>query len=170
MLCEIQPTDFTMNEEEVAAAIQKAAILDQEQMEEYKEDESIPKHVQSIKSQHDFKRNREFNMAQPTPRPHPTMLHNLPHQDHQGENPIIKELKHEHPMEEIRKWKCNIRDCGDESTTTEKIIKALGDAEKAIGNHAPEAGELKKKLKLGKASVGIDSKKQQGIGRSLSLK
>jgi hypothetical protein len=135
-------------------------------MEEYKEDESIPKHVQSIKSQHGFKRNREFNMAQLTPRPHPTMLQNLPHQDHQGENPIIKELKHEDLMEEIRKWKCSIRDCGDESTTTEKIIKALGDVEEAIGNHAPKAGELKKKFELGKASVGIDSKNITAAARN----
>jgi hypothetical protein len=81
-------TDFTMNEDEVTAVIKEAAKKDKEQMAAYKEDESLPKHVKSIKSQYDYKRNRDLNMAQPTPRPHPAMLEDLPHLDHQGENPI----------------------------------------------------------------------------------
>jgi len=42
----------------------------------------------------------------------------------------------------------------------------LRDVEEAIGNHAPEAGELKKKFKLGKASVGIDSKNITAAARN----
>jgi hypothetical protein len=45
----------------------------------------------------DYKRNQDLNMAHPTPRPHPAVLENLPHQEHQGENPIItsEQLKHD---------------------------------------------------------------------------
>jgi hypothetical protein len=70
-------TDFVMTEDEVTAAIEEAEKKDKEQMAAYKEDESLPKHVKSIKSQSDYKRNRDLNMAQPTPRPHPAMLDNL---------------------------------------------------------------------------------------------
>ena len=105
-------TDFTMNENEVTAAIEEAEKKDKEQMAAYKEDESLPKHVKSIKSQYDYKRNRDLNMAQPTPRPHPAMLEDLPHLDHQGENPIIsnEKLRRDDLMEEISRWKRSISD------------------------------------------------------------
>jgi hypothetical protein len=147
-----------MNENEVTAAIEEAEKKDKEQMAAYKEDESLPKHVKSIKSQYDFKRNRDLNMAQPTPRPHTAMLEDLPHLDHQGENPNIsnEKLRRDDLMEEISKWKRSVSNGRSETTTTERIIKALSNVEEAIGNHAPEAGELKKKSKQTKQRSGIE--------------
>jgi hypothetical protein len=61
-------------------------------------------------------------------------------------------------MEKIREWKSSIRDGSSGTTTTERIIKALSNVEEAIGNHAPEAGELKKKSKQTKQRSGIELK------------
>jgi hypothetical protein len=68
-------------------------------------------------------------------------------------------------MEEISEWKSSISNASSETTTKEKIIRALTNVEEAIGNHAPEAGELKKKLKQMKPRSGIESKNVTATAR-----
>jgi hypothetical protein len=172
-------TDFTMNEEEVDAAILQATLQNQKDMDEATTTADRPKHVKSIKSLSDFRRNQEMNMAQPTPRPHPSMLLDLPHLDHQGEQSIGEEQlqrddlmesigglgQHDNLMEEVRKWKACVENGADGSTRTDSIVKALRKVEEVIGNQAPKRGELKKKGKTAHTRSGIDQKNITAAGK-----
>ena len=71
-------------------------------------------------------------------------------------------------MEEISKWKRSISDGSSETTTTERIIRALSKVEEAVGSHAPEAGELKKTSKQMKPSSGIELKNVTATTRERS--
>jgi hypothetical protein len=47
-------------------------------------------------------------------------------------------------MEDIRKWKRRVEEGSSDTTTTQKIVKALQKVEETISNQAPRKGELKK--------------------------
>jgi hypothetical protein len=56
----------------------------------------------------------------------------------------------------------------NETTTTERIVRALSKVEEAIENHVPEAGEFKGKSKLTKPRSGIELKNVTATTRERS--
>jgi hypothetical protein len=124
-------THFSMREDECEAAMQEAVFQNEQELAAVRRDPAIPRHVQSIKSLSDYKRNEDLNVQEPTPRPPHAMLE--PQQDLQGENPVgISQLHNEDLLEEIRKWKTSRVNGTHDKTTTESIMKALKDVESKI--------------------------------------
>jgi hypothetical protein len=132
-------------EHEIDDAIAEAGKMDKEALKKFKEDNQIPKHVQSIKSLSDFNRNSSFNLAEPYSNLPESMRDSLPQDVQLGEDATtIKRLTVDGLLEEIRKWKSKASSC-DNVSTTDKIIKALNKAEDEISNEAPQRGELQHK-------------------------
>jgi hypothetical protein len=138
-------TDFSLLEHEIDEAITEAGKMDKEALKKFKEDNKIPKHVQSVKSLSDFNRNSSFNQAEPYSNLPDSMTENLPQEVHVGEDETttIKRLTVDGLLEEIRKWKTKASS-GQNESTTDKIIKALNKAEHEISNEAPKRGELQR--------------------------
>ena len=135
-------TDFSLLEHEIDEAIAEAGKMDKEALKKFKEDNKIPKHVQSIKSLSDFNRNSAFNQAEPYSNLPDSMRDSLPQDVQLGEETTtIKRLTVDGLLEEIRNWKSRAASY-DNVSTTDKIIKALNKAEDEISNEAPLRGEL----------------------------
>jgi hypothetical protein len=118
-------TDFSLLEHEIDEAITEAGKMDKEALKKFKEDNEIPKHVQSVKSLSDFNRNSSFNQAEPYSNLPDSMRDSLPQDVQLGEETTtIKRLTVDGLLEEIRNWKSRAASY-DNVSTTDKIIKAL---------------------------------------------
>ena len=138
-------TDFSLLEHEIDDAIAEAGEMDKAALKKFREENLIPKHVQSIKSLSDFNRNSSLNKAEPYANlPDDMRVDGLPQESHQGEDTIIENrLSIAGLLEEIKAWKAKASS-GDDISTTMKIVKALTKTEEDLCDKAPKRGELKK--------------------------
>ena len=138
-------TDFSLLEHEIDDAIAEAGEMDKAALKKFREENLIPKHVQSIKSLSDFNRNSSLNKAEPYANlPDDMRVDGLPQESHQGEDTIIENrLSIAGLLEEIKAWKAKASS-GDDISTTMKIVKALTKTEEDLCDKALKRGELKK--------------------------
>ena len=149
---QINFVDFALDENEVNEAITRAKMVVDKEIES-----NIPDHVMSIKSLSDYKRNSNFNLAEPKNMPEKFVrIFNSP--DDRGEKtelqkPEFFKNKFDHLLEEIKRFKKTVSEHDEEDSRTEKIIQALKKAENEINNKGPKKGGL---LKANKKVRGVD--------------
>jgi hypothetical protein len=122
---------------------------------EFKTLYKIPDHVLSIKFLDDYKRNQEFNEAEPTNPPRKVMEAILSQSTAQGENPveIINVMNADLLMEEIGRVKENLRTLDAQDGKATAILRALRRLEEELNNEAPRKRGLKKKGKPKTAEI-----------------
>jgi hypothetical protein len=174
-------TDFSLIESEIDDAIVEAKAMDRKALKKFKADNNIPTHVPSVKSLSDFNRNSILNEDPITSQLPDNMLIDIPQASHLGEGEAQRldlfesRLNKDDLLEEIEAWKKKITH-GYGETLTEKVVKALNQAEEEISNHAPKRGELKRKKRDNNRVKGletkniIDEKRNNGTENSLWTK
>jgi hypothetical protein len=123
---------------------------------EFKTIYKIPDHVLSIKFLDDYKRNQEFNEAEPTNPPRKIIEAILPHPTVQGENhpiEIVQVMDADLLMEEIGRVKENLKTMDAEDGRATAILRALKKLEEELTNEAPRKRGLKRKAKPDKGKV-----------------
>ena len=123
---------------------------------EFKTIYKIPDHVLSIKFLDDYKRNQEFNEAEPTNPPRKIIEAILPHPTVQGENhpiEIVQVMDADLLMEEIGRVKENLKTMDAEDGRSTAILRALKKLEEELTNEAPRKRGLKRKAKPDKGKV-----------------
>jgi hypothetical protein len=152
---------FALREEEVDDAIQQALKQSKEEIIEVKKQQQVPKHVPSVKSLSDFRRNENLNMAIPPTLAPQEILDSLPHADHQGENLIgATQLANDDLMEKIERWKKRREEGTTDITATMEIIRALEQIQGSSSN-APKRGKLKRGIKKPAAGIEAENIKQR---------
>ena len=116
---------------------------------EFKKLFNIPDHVLSVKFLDDYKRNQEFNEANPTNPPRKMIEAISPHSTAQGENSVemVDAMNSDLLMKEIGRVKENLKKLDAQDGRAEAIIRASNKLEEELGNEAPRKGSLKRKGK-----------------------
>jgi hypothetical protein len=116
----------------------KAEVEGLNKIGEFKKLFNIPDHVLPVKFLDDYKRNQEFNEANPINSPRKMIEAISPQSTVKGENPVeMVDVNSDLLKEEIGRVKENLKKLDAQDGRAEAIIRALNKLEEELGNEAP---------------------------------